>query len=1162
VISVSFAVGEEKHPGKRVKMPIRDLDSEQQLAATSLSDEVAVSSGAGSGKTRVLVGRYLHILNSEHILISEMAAITFTNKAANQMKSRIASGASKLAEQYPALKAMWNDVAEKIYTAPISTIHAFCNSILRSYPAQAEIDPQFEILDDSTSSQFLQEALSGFLENRYDEDPERMGFLLRAIGTPGLREILLQLLSRRAYMVKWIDEHGVPTCEQLRLQYRRYILNRLDNYIVMFRDFHAARPGEDSLSSLLPAALDCAVRIRGIVDSDITDKTSIQSYIKMIQDNIPKLNKNIKEAWYDQEVSPEQVTEGMKEYIGFLKMIDVYNSHEKETTPRMVSSLIQEYVRLEEYFLKLKKNWSCFDHDDTLIETWRLLRSRPDVCRKVAGAFKHILVDEFQDTDNLQLDILRMIAGNSSAKLFTVGDPKQSIYRFRGADVTVFNHFKSSQSVDYLPLSTNYRSTPAVIDFVNHVFGKIMGFEDTGNDFEVVYKEMKTHRKREIPGSKVEIAVFEGKSDNRRELEGDFIAAKARELKEKYGYSYGQMALLLRKGTQTKKYEEAFLNCGIPFVNLAGGNPFSSPESYDIANLLGWLSDPEDQVLFAAVLLSPMCGLDSDVLYGLKKKAGEISSLSETFLNNDISCEEWAQGKNTLQIQTILRNLLILRGRRTIRELLEQAFDETGYTLTLLADPLRGEMSLGILDLILRTSDTFQSKGGTLREFARLLRNEEIKTDSSETMENPGDSLSIFTIHKAKGMEYKVVFLADIASRPRNDPRPFLFHEDLGPGFSYRDLTGKTVRMMSSELASEQEKLKDIAESKRLFYVACTRAEDHLIITGGKPHKKGDPGYEKDNWMSWIHSALSLTPDGRPMEDCPLDLFNYSIIEEECGEKKDPGVERWETILSESRIFSSSQTEGAPMFPLPLPVRYSGKPETLSPTQILDYLKCPALYFFKNVYNLHPCLSDDRKESFGYRYGILAHRALEQWDYVDKNILIRSVDFPSEKELPLPLRESLKTHLSLFAESGLCRFIAASEEIRKEEPFAFLNDDVLIRGVMDVKLRTGNSVAIIDFKTDFGEEDIENLVKRYETQMYLYALAVVNAENILPSRLVLHFLTPGISRDIPCEEEDINDISSLLSKTIASLDKGDFNPHHTGLCKSCPWNSLCRDCFR
>ena len=163
--------------------------------ATSTGDEVVISAGAGSGKTSLLAGRYLYLMQRFEAPMNEIAAITFTNKAADQMKDRIARQVPKLAEHYPDAAGLWMGVAERIHTAPISTIHAFCNAILRSHPLEAGVDPLFQVLDETTLAGMKAESFRSFLDSRLDDDPERMGELLRALGLRGLRRILLHLLG-------------------------------------------------------------------------------------------------------------------------------------------------------------------------------------------------------------------------------------------------------------------------------------------------------------------------------------------------------------------------------------------------------------------------------------------------------------------------------------------------------------------------------------------------------------------------------------------------------------------------------------------------------------------------------------------------------------------------------------------------------------------------------------------------------------------------------------------------------------------------------------------------------------------------------------------------------------------------------------------------------
>ncbi|GAG33552.1 unnamed protein product, partial [marine sediment metagenome] len=234
----------------------------------------------------------------------------------------------------------------------------------------------------------------------------------------------------------------------------------------------------------------------------------------------------------------------------------------------------------------------------------------------------------------------------------------------------------------------------------------------------------------------------------------------------------------------------------------------------------------------------------------------------------------------------------------------------------------------------------------------RLLSLNELVSDITPAVEARDVALSILTIHKAKGMEYKVVFLADISSSSRRDTAPLGFDSELGIGFNYRDICGKKTRTIAGSIADETEKKKKIAESKRLFYVGCTRAEDFLIISGGTPSKEPDTMFEKDNWMGWLHAALGLTPEGDPAGDCPEELFEYRRITEEQTFDAVSMIDYWANVITEEKPAPVMDAEIEKIIKQPEHVPVHAKPEHLSPTQIMDYLECPALYLYKYVYNL------------------------------------------------------------------------------------------------------------------------------------------------------------------------------------------------------------------
>ena len=228
-------------------MPLNELDTEQRNAASASSDEIAVSAGAGSGKTRLLVSRYLHFIRKDHLPLSSIAAITFTNKAANQMKARIAEKARELAVNDP----MWNDIALQVHHAPVSTIHSFCSSILRSFPAETGVDPFFTIIDEISNTGLKREVIDRFVLLRLNEEPENMMFLLDTFGMRDFKYLMRILLDKRTHTVKFLDNlgHSNPIdTEMFEQVYEENLSKQVHNYLKVLREFHAFRPGDDTLT--------------------------------------------------------------------------------------------------------------------------------------------------------------------------------------------------------------------------------------------------------------------------------------------------------------------------------------------------------------------------------------------------------------------------------------------------------------------------------------------------------------------------------------------------------------------------------------------------------------------------------------------------------------------------------------------------------------------------------------------------------------------------------------------------------------------------------------------------------------------------------------------------------------------------------------------------
>jgi RecB family exonuclease len=201
---------------------------------------------------------------------------------------------------------------------------------------------------------------------------------------------------------------------------------------------------------------------------------------------------------------------------------------------------------------------------------------------------------------------------------------------------------------------------------------------------------------------------------------------------------------------------------------------------------------------------------------------------------------------------------------------------------------------------------------------------------------------------------------------------------------------------------------------------------------------------------------------------------------------------------------------------------------------------------------------EERAGGVGERYGELAHHVLERWDYRDPSRLPALVDELARRDFPDHLKDRLKESLGRFADSDLRRMIGDADEIRREERFAFLEDDVLIRGTMDLVARTGNACVIVDFKTNaVAPEEVAEAAVRYRLQLGLYALALSRAEDIIPGRIVIHFLAPGVSHETPCDSARLDEVSRTLGRILESMEAGDFRANRTDRCGECPYDFLC-----
>jgi DNA helicase-2/ATP-dependent DNA helicase PcrA len=674
----------------------REQFDDEQWAAVLADGDVLVTAAAGSGKTRVLVGRILHAVMFQGYDLSNIVAVTFTEKAADEMRQRLAERLAEAGE---------HEQVAQLEHAQIGTIHSLCGRLLRRFGMLVGVDPGFVVLDETQSSYLRHRALTAAIEQvqHADEDVAR---LCARYGDSLIRSHLL-------------DAHRF-----------------------------AARMGGGEPRFVLPAE---AIEAGCHADSAL---------------------------------------------LGHL------------------------YTAFHERYERLKIQAGGLDFDDLQLFALRLLE-HDDVVTQIRGEVQRVLVDEYQDTDELQSTILRRIAGR---ELFTVGDEWQSIYRFRGADVDVFR--RRAQEIDPLPVGGNYRSLPAVIDTVNHVFA-----HSFGDDFRPIAAYRK-EEPAEQPACHLTL-VRKGEGDF-REVEAAVVAARIADLVNNRGVPPEHIGVLIARRKHGRTFERAIRDAGVKVVCQASGGFYDTWEIRDAMALLAWSANRYDDAAALAVLSSPLFGASWLQLLELREQDEPVY---DALLRQ-------AAADNVEAIRALrIRDQIAAVGENAgLADAVDYAVRGTGFDLQVaLATGARAR--LANLRKLVELAAIAGSVGVTgIAAFAELVEAQKsLAAQEGEAVvaDEASGAVRIMTVHQSKGLEFDHVFVCDLGGRGSLAHPTALFVRDqtrpLSGSVAIQGVTADgsaTIVGERLEALRVQSKLDDAAEQSRLLYVAMTRAKLGLHMIG------------------------------------------------------------------------------------------------------------------------------------------------------------------------------------------------------------------------------------------------------------------------------------------------------------------------------------------
>src|ERR1041385_3165137 len=455
--------------GTEVVSPPRQLKPEQAAAAHTLDRHVSVTAGPGAGKTFVLVERYLEILRTKKVSVDNSVAITFTNRAANEMRQRVRERIDELLRTSLASERQtWLRHKRTLEAAVISTIHGFCSRLLREFPVEADIDPQFVLLDEHQAAMLLESVVEETVADAIHHGGEAIVRFAEGTGRAALATALIELfLKYRGEGLALRHLEKLTTANHASRADYDAALRQLDATMAEFFSVRLSKAAADKRAK----AMDAWPALRTLLAQPPNEKT-IAAYTQGIEDlwsarpskNAHPIIERIDASLFGENPGGSDCLRGSVPAIGFDLLANEYSL--------AVLKLLRE---IERRLDSEKQRLAVLDFDDLQLRALRLLE-RPEVLARVSERYKFFLVDEFQDTNSVQRDLMSKLGLVRGANLFIVGDRKQSVYGFRGADVDIFAEMTAAiERADgkSQPLPLHFRSQKPLIDVFNFIFSKI-----------------------------------------------------------------------------------------------------------------------------------------------------------------------------------------------------------------------------------------------------------------------------------------------------------------------------------------------------------------------------------------------------------------------------------------------------------------------------------------------------------------------------------------------------------------------------------------------------------------------------------------------------------------------------------------------------------------
>lgn len=1121
---------------------------EQARAIDARGGNLLLSAAAGSGKTTVLVARVMKLIE-EGADIDRMLVVTFTNAAASDMRAKLSK---KLSEAADKGDKRYRDQMIALEHANISTMHAFCSEFLRTNFERAGVDPEYRILDDAIQRQLLDAALDEVMEEAYaeidsDESLQTLDYGRGPKGVRALTESFAQTLEERPDPEAWlkrVTDAEIMIPEWLN-ELKRSAKNTLSRAIVHLREAANLPNCPENYENAMRADIETLRRIQALDDCD-----ALLRALSEFKLTTPKRGKRMDDADREAAERVKDMRAQAKKSIEGIRLLDhpiVTARADAKLLCEEICTLGRLSLRVRDRFEEKKSEQSGLTYADLETCTLRALRDE-SVAQSVRERFDYVFIDEYQDTSDIQEEIISRISRSDNR--FMVGDVKQSIYRFRMAKprlfIDKFSRYRSGEGGTLIPLTRNFRSKRAILDFVNGVFEKIM----IGGDSEITYDALA----RLNPGAaddgmycKTEIHILDGQKNAdvdpdvaemvTAERESLFIAHKIREMMNNDAtLKFRDFAILTRNKSNTfTPMLPVLLSQNIPAYADGAAGYFESLEIKLATAMLKLIVNRRNDAELIAVLHSPVVGLNAEALAKIRiqsRNTAYIDAAWKYAFGADMP--ERAEGMQDAIADKLraffdlLEHWRLCAGTIGLGELVRMVLNESGFYDYAAALP-GGRQRQANLDQLIGDAARYDSEmSGSLSRYLKHAENLRAKGDgdAAHLLGENDDVVRMMTVHKSKGLEFRVVFGALTGKNLGAQRMPDLVsHSDLGVGFLLADPELRTRRKTLPQSAiQERIRREDAAEEMRILYVMLTRAQERLFLVGTvnnieRAKSRFDalavaPGTGQC-YLDWMMASLKCAEkEGREPAGIAVYHAMNDLTSAEGNQQAVSPRERLNAIMREPQLYSDAAMQKNLEWTYPHPEE-TGKPLKLTVSGLLREVEGPeALPEMVE----HPAFMAEEAPTHmtAAERGTAIHRAMQLIDLRQTRGLSGRALFGKVNEMlnvaensnriAPAQREVATTRIIVrFLESELGMRMRNAEEVHREWAFnvrmraaealteaeagRYGAQEILVQGTIDCCFEESGEWVLLDYKTDRAD-DPEILRAKYQKQVNAYALAL------------------------------------------------------------------------